>query len=169
MNRKNIASILIPIAVLVVTFFIPTSRSDDVHFHAGFDLYRDGELVDLAKLEYMLEKPCTLDEHEEPTTLADEQIEKAHLHDLVGDVVHVHSEHATWGDLFRNIGITFTEPVTGYTAIGTITDVLNQEIIPSERIVIAEGELADPEAKLAEVPDEARIRQVEATSENCGS
>ena len=33
----------------------------------------------------------------------DEQIEKAHLHDNVGDLVHVEADRAKWSDLFTNI------------------------------------------------------------------
>lgn len=168
MNAKILFSICIPLIIFAGSVFVPTTHShDEIHLHAGFALYRDGQKVDLADWQYMKEMPCSVESHE-VLTAAEEQLEKAHLHDLVGDVVHVHRAHATWGDLFTNIGITFTKPVTGYTSAGTVTDILSQEIIPYERVIIAEGELADVTTKLAEVPTEEQIRGVEQSSESCG-
>src|SRR4051812_30234652 len=73
----------------------------ELHYHAGFQVYENGKQKSFADIAYMHDKPCTGKKAEEEKE--DEQIEKAHLHDLVGDVVHVHRENATWGDLFKNI------------------------------------------------------------------
>ena len=37
---------------------------EEVHYHAGFQVYIDNKLQDFAKLKYMSIKPCGIEEHE---------------------------------------------------------------------------------------------------------
>lgn len=168
MTRAVTLSLLLPLVVFVGTTFVPTTVHEEIHLHAAFHLYRDGERVDLAMAQYMHDQPCSLDEHRELST-EEKQLEKAHLHDLVGDVVHVHRANATWGDLFQNLDIEFDGSVIGYTADGEIADVFNQPIKPLARVIISAGELTNIAEKLAAVPDQSKIREVEAQSESCGT
>jgi len=80
-------------------FFLKTEK---IHYHAGFVVFENNQKIDFSDNKYMFIKPCTVDgkEIENP---GDEQIEKAHLHDNVGDVIHIESEGAVWRDLFVNI------------------------------------------------------------------
>ena len=49
-------------------------------------------------------EPCRDEEHEKEKKDAKEiQLEKAHLHDMIGDVVHVHYKGTRWKDLFANL------------------------------------------------------------------
>ena len=132
-------------------------ETEEFHIHAGFKVYKDNELVDFSGLEYMKINPClTGDGHAENE---DEQIEKAHLHDNVGDVAHVHRENATWADLFMNIGY----PIMGNE------DLLASPIKAYESVVFFEGENSDIESKASSKVSREHILEVEGKSENCGS
>lgn len=114
-------------------------------------MYVNGEKQDYSDWQYMHLELCT-DEQERHE---DEQIEKAHLHDGVGDVVHVHREGAVWGDLFKNIGVELAEKPA----------ILQQTIEPNSSVIITIGKgVENPE-----YVTEERIKEVEAKSELCGS
>lgn len=71
------------------------------HYHANFAVFVDGERVNLAEERYMEDvERCKLD----PTAV--DPVDRAHLHQLVHDVVHVHHKGVTWGHFFTNIGWT---------------------------------------------------------------
>lgn len=76
--------------------------SNKVHYHAGFIVFENEKKLDFSDTKYMFIKPCTLD-GEENEEMEDSQLEKAHLHDNVGDVIHIEEEGAVWSDLFTNI------------------------------------------------------------------
>ena len=62
------------------------------------DLEKTANLIDELLLTFAA-PPNWYKNHKE-----DKQLEKAHLHDLIGTVAHIHRENATWRDLFKNIG-----------------------------------------------------------------
>lgn len=125
---------------------------EHIHYHAGFVVYIDGAKQDYSDFKYMNLKLCT-EEKSQPTK-EELQIEKAHLHDGVGDVVHVEQAGARWSDLFKNIGVNLPPDLT----------VLDDPIEPNSSIVITIGQQVDyPEKVSLE-----HIKEVEAKSELCG-
>lgn len=76
--------------------------SRPIHYHSGFVVFENGKKIDFSDNKYMYIKPCSVDGKED-TDSEDQQMEKAHLHDNIGDVVHIESRGAKWGDLFTNI------------------------------------------------------------------
>jgi len=64
-----------------------TRKPTKIHYHAGFQVYVDGVKQDFSADKYMKVDPCTI----APKTAADVQLDKGHLHDKVGDVVHIHT------------------------------------------------------------------------------
>lgn len=124
-----------------------------MHYHAGFVVYVDGVKQDYSGYQYMNYTPCS--EHEEKKSPEEEQVEKAHLHEGVGDVVHVHRSGAVWGDLFNNIGVELAEQ----------PEILSQKIEPNSSVVITIGNKVDS----PEYVTQERIKEVEAKSELCGS
>jgi hypothetical protein len=126
---------------------------EHLHYHAGFRVYIDGQLQDYSDYKYMNFESCSL--HDEKKSRAEEQIEKAHLHDGVGDVVHVHRAGAIWGDLFNNIGVTLPSDL----------EILKQAIEPNSSIVITIGKEIDNSEKVTL----EHIKEVEAKSELCGA
>lgn len=143
----------IGLALLAYWGFASTQPEEHVHYHAGFVVYVDGVKQDYGDFKYMNFKPCT--QEEAKSTKEDEQIEKAHLHDGVGDVVHVEAAGSVWGDLFKNIGVTLPAEVAE----------LEQPIVPDSSIAIVIGSAVDNPDKVSI----ERIKEVEAKSELCGS
>ncbi len=146
---KKLGILLVLVGILV--YWQWSKREESVHYHAGFTVYVNGEKQDYSDWRYMHLELCTdgQEQHE------DEQIEKAHLHDGVGDVVHVHRTGAKWGDLFENIGVKLAEEPA----------ILQQAVEPNSSVIIMIGQsVANPEKVTIE-----HIQDVEAKSELCGS
>jgi hypothetical protein len=146
-------------------------RPDVPHYHAGFQVYVNNELQDFSDLKYMKLSPCG-DKHEITASPEEEQLEKAHLHDLNGDVVHVHRDGATWRDLFVNMEYDIDETniimyINGRPVDGR--DLLHDPITPDESVVFFVGENDDLEDKAAQAVTLDRIREVEGLSEDCGA
>lgn len=146
-----IAALLSVLGASASYYFANKKESEQVHYHAGFRVYIDGTLQDYQDYKYMNFVPCS--EHDKKKSAAEEQMELAHLHDGVGDVVHVHRKGAKWGDLFKNMGVQLPADLRE----------LNERIEPNSSIVIMVGKpVSNPEKVSLE-----RIREVEAKSELC--
>lgn len=79
---------------------LPEPPSPEVsHFHANYAVFVNGERLDLSAEKYM---------EDIATCRANADVvlprERAHLHERIPDVVHVHDLGVTWGHFFANIG-----------------------------------------------------------------
>ena len=158
---------------------LASSPAPEIHFHAGFQVYVDGVKQDYSDFQYMHLKPCDEDEEHAPTDpaqlteaeRAEEQQERAHLHEGIGDVVHVHRENVVWGDLFQNLGVTLPagKTVVGYIGDQRVTDIMKQPISANESIVIVVGDQSKVASMLKDRVTVAHIQEVEKLSESCGS
>ncbi len=138
-----------------------------VHYHAGFLVFKNGIKQDFSDLKYMEVKPCG-EGHEDELTPEEIQIEKAHLHDGIGDVVHVHRDEAQWGDLFTNIGVEMNASVAGYINNQSVHNILDQPIVAYDSVVMIEGDGIAVEDALKQSVSRERIVEAEQKSENCG-
>lgn len=99
---------MIAVGLSATAFFVAKKtasqivKKEKIHYHAGFVVFENGRRLTFSDTKYMFIKPCTLD-GEENEEIEDSQLEKAHLHDNVGDVIHIEEEGAVWSDLFTNI------------------------------------------------------------------
>lgn len=145
-----------------------TSHTPSIHYHAGFVVYIDGVKQEFADYKYMNFTPCS--EHNTTKSPEEEQVEKAHLHDMIGDVVHVHRDGAKWKDLITNMRYTFPEgkSVTAYNNGQSIADILNQPIVGYDSVVFVVGEAKGVNPVAASVPRD-HILEVEGKSELCGA
>lgn len=141
-------------------------RQASVHYHAGFRIYLDGVLQDYRDYRYMNYTACS--EHEEESA-EEEQMEKAHLHDQVGDVVHVHRTGGEWGDLLKNAGIALPsdKPLTGYVDGQKVENILDYPIEANRTAILVVGEEGQEHG--SEMVPKEHIAEVEAKSELCGS
>ncbi|OGK23909.1 hypothetical protein A3A46_01080 [Candidatus Roizmanbacteria bacterium RIFCSPLOWO2_01_FULL_37_13] len=168
MKQKTIIFLLLFVFVILVgslfAYFKLFKKAKDVHYHAGFQVYVDGKLQDFSGAKYMLVKPCG---KEEKGQEEDEQLEKAHLHDGVGDVVHVEAEGAKWKDLFQNINFNISDKkqITGYVNRKKIENILDYPIKSYDSVVIFIGK-AD-EKLLKNSVTKKRIIEVEKENRNC--
>ncbi len=146
------------------------SPVEEIHFHAGFQVYVNNQMLDFSDFKYMQIKPCGGDDHSE-----DEQIEKAHLHDGVGDVVHAHREGGTWRDLFTNIKYQIPNDkdpiagnIVGYVNGQLVPQIFSMPIIANSSAVFFIGQNTDLEQKVVTRVTQEHIKEVEKKSENCG-
>lgn len=165
---KKIVVLLVAVATILVGQNYRNAHTEEgVHYHAGFRVYVDGVLQDYSDYKYMNFVPCSA--HDEKKTPAEEQMEKAHLHDGVGDVAHVHRDGAKWRDLFTNIQVELPKDkqLKGY-----IDGVENQDIMDTPikayttAIFVVGSDAASHEGELVSVD---HIKEVESDSELCGA
>ena len=152
--------------IVAIGYFIIKSRltTKEMHYHAGFQIYVNGQRQDYSDFRFMNLEPCSQDQkHDE-----DGQMEKAHLHDNVGDVVHVHSQGALWFDLFKNIKVSFDLrlSITAYVNGQLVEHIFERAIQPYDSVVIFVGSV--DVTKLSDAVTKEHIIQVEQKSESCG-
>lgn len=79
--------------------FAATPWEDEIHYHANWAVFLDGERLDLSADWYMEDvSACVAGGEVLPT-------QRVHMHNNDHDVVHVHHEGVTWGHLLTNLGI----------------------------------------------------------------
>jgi len=114
--------------------FVNYEAPEEVHYHANFAVFVDGERELFSNpLIYEEISSCKLETEDKMAPS-----ERAHLHDKVNDLVHVHDEAVTWGNFFQNIdwniGDTYLD-ASGKVVINTdtskVTYMLNGDVINS--------------------------------------
>lgn len=92
-------------AVWLVALRFATYTNPNVHYHANFALYVNGQRDMFDNFTFYEEvQSCGSDEVNNPRT-------RVHLHDRINHVTHVHDPAATWGHLFANLGYTLGDDV----------------------------------------------------------
>ena len=76
-----------------------TYNPERVHYHANFDVFINGKREKFASPMYYEEEGGGSGCAETAIT----PTERAHMHDNVGDVVHVEDHAVTWGNFFQNL------------------------------------------------------------------
>lgn len=170
-----IAFVLVDIAVLGVVgykLYQNYLKPEKAHFHAGFKVYADGKLQDFSDLKYMNTTPCALNEnqneHESPEEI---QMDKAHLHDNIGDVVHAHVKGGKWGDLFKNIkfDIAAKGNVQGYINGMPVDNILQYDIKPYDSVIMLVGNNKNIDQYVPNAVTKDAIVKAEKMSESCGT
>lgn len=172
-HMKKIFIAVCLLIILGVTWFIILPKTllkpKPVHFHAGFQVYKDDKLVDLTGPTHMHEEPCTVNGKPIDNPNANEQEEKAHLHDHVGDVAHVHRTNATWRDLFTNIKYPLSNDVTGYINGKKIPNILDKKITAYDSAMFFVGKHSREAQLLKHAVPVSHIKDIEKRSETCSS
>ena len=171
--NKRLFSIIILLALVLAgisTFFIAKKllRPQKTHYHAGFVVFQNNKKLDFSDNKYMFIEPCTLKENKADTASdADIQIEKAHLHENVGELVHIERTGAKWQDLFTNIHfpINYTQ-TTGYINGKQQSDYQLQPIKPFDSLLVFIGK-NDPKL-LQQAVTKDYIIQMAKKSTTCG-
>ncbi len=166
-------------AVVVGAFFFARHQSQPtapkpapVHYHAGFRIYVDDTLQSYSDMQFMEIAPCTPSEVPEDATV--------HLHNGVGDVVHVHKAGMTWQNLFHYLnsrapgtlpdGARLSElGIRGYINGQLVENILAAPIVAYDSAVIIIGtDTGDLSKKLRSAVTVDDIKKAEASKENCG-
>jgi hypothetical protein len=158
---------LILLSAVAWVYFSPKKNDAPIHYHAGFRVYVDGQLQDYTDPKYMNYTMCTTTKKK--PTKEDEQIDKAHLHDGVGDVVHVEQSGSIWRDLFTNIKVQLPQdkPAVGYINGVQVADIMHSPITAYSTAIFIVGTNAGEHEK--EIVPIEHIKEVEAKSELCGT
>ena len=143
MLKKIIYVIAIFIVILLgISGFIASKKffvSKKVHYHAGFVVFQNNKKLNFSDNKYMFIEPCTLNKNNDDSA-SDTQIEKAHLHENVGDLVHIERTGAIWKDLFTNINYPIDySNATGYINGKKVADFQLQPIQPYASLVVFIG------------------------------
>lgn len=163
MKTKLLIPLLIFAFGFIVWYFISQPHKE-VHYHAGFIVYVDGIKQDYSDFKYMNFTPCS--DHKTKQSKEEEQIEKAHLHDGDGGVVHVHRPLARWSDLFKNIAVDLpNKNIAVYQDNSKISDNLDLAIIPNQSVIIIVGDTSGID--LTSPVPLSHLQEIEKKSELC--
>ncbi len=139
-------------------FYVP-------HYHAEFQVYIDGERKDLSTLDYMYFAPCRVYDFGERDL---EEIDRAHLHDYVGDVVHLHDGGVTWRVLLSNLSIE--GDLIGYNKKGDLVEgLIDRVILPYESVIFSNTELTNISELVGKLQGADYVRDVEVTAVECAA
>lgn len=145
----------------------PIPKVEELHYHAGFEIYNDGDLMDFTDLQFMDVKPCETDEDESHEHLEPE----VHLHDGIGNIVHVHGKIAQWKDLFEKLHLDMSSASISAVIDGQpVTRITDTQIKPYQRATIfinsPEGQKIKSAQTLERLPVDY-IKEIEKKGENC--
>lgn len=168
MRKLILLALILVVGAGTIFYFKNTLKKTEakIHYHAGFLVYKDGKKEDFSDIRYMDLKPCNEKPGKEKPE--DPQKEKAHLHDSVGDVVHVENKGAVWGDLFTNINykIENIKDVKGYINGEKVEDVLSWPIKSYDSALFVIG--SDRGVDLKQVVSKDHIVEIGDKNEDCG-
>ena len=159
---KNMKKPLILIALIFIAFFA-YNYFHVPHYHSEFQVYIDGERKDLSTLDYMYFAPCRVYDFGEVEL---EEIDRAHLHSYVGDVVHLHDDGVTWRVLLTNLN--FEGDLLGYNKEGELVEgLIDRVILPYESVIFSNTELENIVELVGELKGADYVKDVEAVTVEC--
>ncbi len=159
---KKLLFLVIPF--LLVSCNIATAPTHDFHIHAGFQVYIDNTLVNFSDVRFMYFKPCGLAK-DEIKTIKD----KVHLHDQIGEALHIHDKDVTWKDAMDSLGVVTGSGATFYVDGTKDTLLLSEKIQAFQSASIFIGKTTDIEKKVAARVTKDRLVEIEKQKgENCG-
>lgn len=146
-------------------FFVRDTHHDEYHVHAGFKVFVDDKLIDFSDIKYMYYLPCGLDAADQKTLQ-----DRVHLHDGIGDVVHVHAQGIRWKDLFESIKyeLPISEDIEYFIGGEKVENLLEREIMNDESVLIVVNGTKPETEYLNEQVRIEKIREVASLKENCG-
>lgn len=93
-----VAGILLGVFIILGIRFA-TYKMSHVHYHANFAVYIDGQREQFKDSTYYEDVIACA-----PTGDNIDPAERAHMHENINNVVHVHDHAVTWGQFFTNLG-----------------------------------------------------------------
>ncbi len=141
------------------------NEAHDYHLHAGFKIYKDGQLIDFSSSKYMFFSNCGVNEDDMSTVQ-----ERVHLHNNVGDVAHVHAKGVTWRNLFQSLRFNLSEEQIPVMYLNDVNspDLLDKEISNLDSAVFIIGTSDDVDTLRNRAVELEYIEEIAKSSENCG-
>ena len=155
-----------------------------VHYHANFAVYINGQREPFKGANYYQEEAVC-----KTTNDISLPEQRAHMHDKINSVIHVHDHAATWGQFFENLG-WYVGPDFMQTASGTmyvandtaklnimlngqdytdLTPITNMLIKDQDRLLVSYGppDQALLKTQFASVPDTAHHYDITKDPASC--
>lgn len=144
-------------ALIILVIRFATYEIPHTHYHANFAVYVNGQREQFKASHYYEEiAACSLHGNIQPA-------QRAHMHDEINSVIHVHDDGVTWEQFFNNIGWTLgpnfiqDDQRTIYLEDDTnklnivlndqnltdLTNIANQVIKDEDRLLISYGNIDD--------------------------
>jgi hypothetical protein len=155
--------IIIPIGlfILALTFFKSTPH-EAVHIHAGFKIFLNNQLQDYSDDKYMNYSMCGEDGSYDDGY-------RTHLHNGIGDVLHVHIGGTTWRHFLEELGFDFkSNPTVAVLNGENVGDYLDRQIQDLDSIVIVAGDYTDFDQMTMNAVAKDWIVEVSHMPELCG-
>jgi len=142
-------------ALIILVVRLATYTPPSTHYHANFALYINGQREEFKGPQYYEEvAACTSHGPIQPA-------QRAHMHDNINSVVHVHDDGVTWQQFFNNLGWTlapnfiqdaqqklYVEDDTNKLNVmlngqnlTDLTNIANQTIRDRDRLLISYGDI----------------------------
>jgi hypothetical protein len=176
------ASFILGALVALGIRFATYHNAKGVHYHANFGLYINGQREQLKDAFYYEEESSSCDAQEKMTPH-----ERAHMHDNVNSIIHIHDNAVTWGNFFQNIGwvvdnnlvetpqgkmyLADSSNKVSYILNGKATDnVINQVIGDQDRLLVNFGNVssANLQNEYKSVPATAHKYDISKDPASCG-
>lgn len=170
------------LALLIIRLF--TYSPEATHYHANFAVYLNGQRFTFNGAQYYQEVSICTAAH----GISIPQ-QRAHMHDNINSVIHVHDHAVTWGQFFDNIGWTLgpdlieTDDGTLYRTNGNdklhiilngndytgLNSIQNMIIKDEDRLLVSFGDINQSTLKseYATVPSTAHHYDVTADPSSC--
>lgn len=142
-------------ALVILAIRFLTYQPVQTHYHANFAVYLNGQRFEFKGPQYYEEvAACAVHGKIQPA-------QRAHMHDNINSVIHVHDDGVTWEQFFNNIGwylgpnFIQTDDGTMYTENGDnklnvmlngqnltdISNIANQVIGDRDRLLVSFGNI----------------------------
>ncbi len=145
------------VVILGIRFF--SYKPERIHYHANFQVFINGQREQFANPSYYeaIGPSCSANAGITPQ-------ERAHMHDGINHVVHVHDHAVTWGQFFTNLGWLVDAKVIGTPsqmlmadADHKITFILNGETMDN----VSNRVIGDQDKLLVDYGDSNQVAKTE--------
>lgn len=120
------------VGIIVFALFRFISFVEPTHYHANFAVFINGQRETFDGPGFY-ESVTACSETDTPTPA-----HRAHMHDRVNNVAHVHEDAVTWGMFFENIGYS-----VGERHLGTNTELFSEDNEQAVRFMLNGEEVDD--------------------------
>ncbi len=193
---KDILKIYISVvlSLILVTVFLAVRlpEEEDVHFHANFAIFTNGQKLDFSDQKFMHIESCANDDSNDDHS-AKVFGDRIHLEDGVGDVAHIHDSGVVWGDLMlylrskvtadgiyfdgKKIAVGNNQKITYYINGQAVEGFEQRDIRSNDTLLIVLGDkrskvVEDSKAELnkltAELSNRSEEFNMSGSEEDCG-
>lgn len=176
---------LVLASVVILGIRFVTYSVKHTHYHANFAVYINGKREEFKASHYYEEiAACSVNGPIQPA-------QRAHMHDEINSVLHVHDDGVTWQQFFNNIGWTLgpnfiqddahnlyleddtnkLNVVLNDQNLTDLTNIANQTIKDEDRLLISFGTIDDKtlDREYKSVPATAHQYDISKDPASCGA